>query len=143
MWGTQKKKAPDPLWIKGSENRMDIIIQKEYQPWFHALIDDYKKYLTDADIDSFEIKRKQADDCSRIGVRLATMHRVKGLEFTTVFIVAANKNYIPLKSAVNRTDPAEREAAMASERCLLYVAMTRAKKKAMISAYGVVSEFLG
>lgn len=109
----------------------------------NALIDDYKKYLTDAGIDSFEIKRKQADDRSRIGVRLATMHRVKGLEFTTVFIVAANKNYIPLKSAVSRTDPAERDAAMASERCLLYVAMTRAKKKVMISAYGVVSEFLG
>ena len=109
----------------------------------NALIDDYKKYLTAAGIDSFEIKRKQADDRSRIGVRLATMHRVKGLEFTTVFIVAANKNFIPLKSAVNRTDPAERDAAMASERCLLYVAMTRAKKKVMISAYGAVSEFLG
>ena len=70
------------------------------------------------------------------------MHRVKGLEFTTVFIVAANKNYIPLKSAVNRTDPAEKEAAVASERCLLYVAMTRAKKMVKISAYGVASDFL-
>ena len=78
-----------------------------------------------------------------MGVRLATMHRVKGLEFTTVFIVAANKNYIPLKSAVKRTDPAEREAAMDSERCLLYVAMTRAKKKVMLSAYGAVSDFVG
>lgn len=109
----------------------------------NPLIDDYKKYLTEAGIDSFEIKRRQADDRSRMGVRLATMHRVKGLEFTTVFIVAANKNYIPLKSAVNRTDPAEREAAMASERCLLYVAMTRAKKKVMLSAYGAVSDFVG
>ena len=108
----------------------------------NPLIDDYKKYLSAAGIDSFEIKRRQADDRSRMGIRLATMHRVKGLEFTTVFIVAANKNYIPLKSAVNRTDPAEREAAMISERCLLYVAMTRAKKKVMISAYGAVSEFL-
>ncbi len=109
----------------------------------NSLVDEYKKYLTTAGIDSFEVKRRQADDRSRMGVRLATMHRVKGLEFTTVFIVAANKNYIPLKSAVNRTDPAEREAAITSERCLLYVAMTRAKKKVMISAYGIVSEFLG
>ena len=109
----------------------------------NPLIDDYKKYLTEAGIDSFEIKRRQADDRSRMGVRLATMHRVKGLEFTTVFIVAANKNYIPLKSAVKRTDPAEREAAMDSERCLLYVAMTRAKKKVMLSAYGAVSDFVG
>ena len=109
----------------------------------NALIDDYKKYLTAAGIDHFEIKRRQADDRSRMGIRLATMHRVKGLEFTTVLIVAANKNYIPLKSAVNRTDPVEREAAMTGERCLLYVAMTRAKKKVMISAFGAVSEFLG
>ncbi|MBQ9007897.1 MAG: UvrD-helicase domain-containing protein [Clostridia bacterium] len=107
------------------------------------LLGEYKKFLSAADIDCFEIKRRQADDRSRMGVRLATMHRVKGLEFSTVFIVAANKNVIPLKSAVNRTDPTEKEAAMASERCLLYVAMTRAKKKVMISAYGAVSGFLG
>ena len=70
------------------------------------------------------------------------MHRVKGLEFTIVYIVAANKNYIPLKSAVNKNDEAEREAAMTGERCLLYVAMTRAKKMVKISAYGAASEFL-
>ena len=70
------------------------------------------------------------------------MHRVKGLEFTIMFIVAANKNCIPLKSAVNRTEPVEREVAMTGERCLLYVAMTRAKKMVKISAYGALSDFL-
>lgn len=108
----------------------------------NALVDEYKKYLAAAGIACFEVKRKQADDRSRMGVRLATMHRVKGLEFTIVFIVGANKNIIPLKSAVNRTDPAEREIAMTSERCLLYVAMTRAKKMVKISAYGALSGFL-
>ena len=109
----------------------------------NALIDEYKKFLTAAGIPCFEVKRRQADDRSRVGVRLATMHRVKGLEFTIVFIVAANKNYVPLKSAINRVDPVEREAAMTGERCLLYVAMTRAKKMVKISAYGSASEFLG
>lgn len=108
----------------------------------NTLVDEYKKYLATAGIACFEVKRKQADDRSRMGVRLATMHRVKGLEFTIVYIVAANKNYIPLKSAVNRSDEAEREAAMTGERCLLYVAMTRAKKMVKISAYGAASEFL-
>lgn len=70
------------------------------------------------------------------------MHRVKGLEFTIVHIVAVNKTYMPLKSAVNRTDPAEREEAMAGERCLLYVAMTRAKKMVSISCYGAASDFV-
>lgn len=32
---------------------------------------------------------------------------------------------------------------MTGERCLLYVAMTRAKKMVKISAYGAVSDFLG
>ena len=109
----------------------------------NPLIDEYKKYLIEAGIDCFEIKRRQADDRSRMGVRLATMHRVKGLEFTIVYIVSANRNYIPLKAVVNRNDPAEREAAMTGERCLLYVAMTRAKKMVRISSYGTVSEFLG
>ncbi len=109
----------------------------------NALIDDYKKYLLSAGIDCFEVKRKQADDRDRMGVRLATMHRVKGLEFTLVFIVAANKNFVPLKSAVNIADPTEREAAVNRERCLLYVAMTRAKKMVRISSYGSVSDFLG
>ena len=108
----------------------------------NALVDEYKKYISSAGIACFEVKRRQADDRSRMGVRLATMHRVKGLEFTIVFIVAANKNYVPLKSAINRVDPVEREAAMTGERCLLYVAMTRAKKMVKISAYGSVSEFL-
>ena len=108
----------------------------------NTLVDEYKKYLADAGIACFEVKRKQADDRSRMGVRLATMHRVKGLEFTIVYIVAANKNYIPLKSAVNKNDEAEREAAMTGERCLLYVAMTRAKKMVKISAYGAASDFL-
>lgn len=108
----------------------------------NTLVDEYKKYLVAAGIACFEVKRKQADDRSRMGVRLATMHRVKGLEFTIVYIVAANKNYIPLKSAVNRSDEAEREAAMTGERCLLYVAMTRAKKMVRISAYGAASDFL-
>ena len=142
-YATQDQEAADLVkhiqeQITAGIDPRDICVVARTNP----LIDDYKKYLSAAGIDSFEIKRRQADDRSRMGIRLATMHRVKGLEFTTVFIVAANKNYIPLKSAVNRTDPAEREAAMISERCLLYVAMTRAKKKVMISAYGAVSEFL-
>ncbi len=101
-----------------------------------------RPYLADAGIDHYEIKRKQAEDHTRKGVRLATMFRVKGLEFTIVLIVAANRNYLPLKSAVNKADPSEREAAMTGERCLLYVAMTRAKKMVRISAYGSLSEFL-
>ena len=38
-------------------------------------------------IPCFEIRRKKLDDRNQNGVRVATMHRVKGLEFQYVFVV--------------------------------------------------------
>ena len=70
------------------------------------------------------------------------MHRVKGLEFTCVFIVGMTKAAMPLKSALRNDDPISNEETIASERCLLYVALTRAKKAAYISVYGQASEFI-
>lgn len=49
---------------------------------------------------------------------------------------------MPLKSAIKSGDSLGKEEAINSERCLLYVALTRAKKAAYISAYGQVSEFI-
>ncbi|MDO4483990.1 MAG: 3'-5' exonuclease [Clostridia bacterium] len=70
------------------------------------------------------------------------MHRVKGLEFNYMFLVGVNKNYLPLKSAIKSTDPVTKAEAITGERCLLYVALTRAKKEASISGYGQLSEFV-
>ena len=76
------------------------------------------------------------------GIRLATMHRVKGLEFTIVFLAGMTKDAMPLHSAVQTDDPARRTEVMVSERCLLYVALTRAKKEVLITAHGQPSDFL-
>ena len=70
------------------------------------------------------------------------MHRVKGLEFQYIFIVAANKRIIPLASAIDHTDSVSEAETMTGEKCLLYVALTRAQKGAYISGYGQMSEFL-
>ena len=70
------------------------------------------------------------------------MHRVKGLEFQYVFVVAANKKIIPLASAIDHTDAVSEQETMTAEKCLLYVALTRAQKGAYISGYGQMSEFL-
>lgn len=70
------------------------------------------------------------------------MHRVKGLEFQYVFVVAANKRILPLVSAVDYEDPISVTEAMTAEKCLLYVALTRAKEAVHITSYGVPSEFL-
>jgi len=76
-------------------------------------------------------------------VRLGTMHRVKGLEFDEVIIVSLNKGIVPLGVALNsKGDSVEKRQAELEERALLYVAITRAKKHAVLVSYGEVSEFI-
>ena len=70
------------------------------------------------------------------------MHRVKGLEFQYVFIVAVNNRVVPLPAAINKTDAVSEAESIASEKCLLYVAMTRAQKGAYITCYGKKSELI-
>ena len=80
------------------------------------------------------------DDC----VRLATMHRVKGLEFDRVLIASVNRRMVPLSRALRKTgDAAARELAETGERALVYVAATRAKKELLVLSYGQRSKFLG
>ena len=106
------------------------------------LVDDYIALFTKAGIRSYAIKRNKADDRSVDGLRVATMHRVKGLEFKYVFIAAVNNRIIPLSSAINKADAVSEEESITSEKCLLYVAMTRAQKGVYITSYGRKSEFL-
>jgi superfamily I DNA/RNA helicase len=87
-------------------------------------------------------RRAMTDDRNFEGVRLATMYRVKGLEFQYMFIVAANDRVIPLAAAIGDTDEVSKQASLISEKCLLYVALTRAQKAAYITSYGASSEFL-
>lgn len=106
------------------------------------LVDDYIAQITRAGLRAYEIKRSKTEDRSLDGVRVATMHRVKGLEFQYVFIAAVNNRVIPLPSAINRTDAISEAETLTAEKCLLYVALTRAQKGAYITSYGRKSEFL-
>lgn len=108
----------------------------------HKLIEVYIENLTLHGIQSFEIKQNKLDNRKYDGVRIATMHRVKGLEFQYVFVVAANHRIVPLNSAINKTDSISERETLTAERCLLYVALTRAQKGAFITSYGKQSEFL-
>ena len=108
----------------------------------HKLLDDYISQFTSSGIRCYEIKGSKADDRGLDGIRVATMHRVKGLEFQYVFVVAANKRIIPLASAIDHTDSVSEQETLTAEKCLLYVALTRAQKGAYISCYGQMSDFL-
>lgn len=97
------------------------------------LVDGYMKRLSGAGLQPYELKR--TDDRGLGGVRVATMHRVKGLEFQYMFIAGVNKGVFPPANA--------RGNSLKCAKCLLYVALTRAQKGAYVSGYGrTPSEFL-
>lgn len=70
----------------------------------NKLIDDYTAQFTSNGMRCYKIKRSKSDDRSLDGIRVATMHRVKWLEFQYLFIVAANNRIIPLASSIDHTD---------------------------------------
>lgn len=106
------------------------------------LLGDYQVALNKRGIRTYEIKRSKSEDRHFDGIRIATMHRVKGLEFRHIFVVAANNRVIPLQAAIPKTDPVAEQEALVSEKSLLYVALTRAQKSAYITGFGKISPFL-
>jgi superfamily I DNA/RNA helicase len=71
------------------------------------------------------------------------MHRVKGLEFEHVIIVAENQGILPLDAAVvDAEDAVAKRNADTGERSLLYVAVTRARRSATITGYGQMSQYV-
>jgi DNA helicase-2/ATP-dependent DNA helicase PcrA len=72
---------------------------------------------------------------SRKGVHLLTYHRAKGLEFDAVFLPRLEERELPSK--LSKTD-----AAIAEERRLLYVGLTRAKRHLTVTWAGKPSRFL-
>ena len=97
--------------------------------------------LMEADL-PLELLEAESPDDSAEGVRLATMHRVKGLEFDRIVIASANENLVPLAATIPEDDGPARATAETSERALLYVAATRAKKDVTVLSFGTPSPFL-
>ncbi|MCZ0945646.1 MAG: AAA family ATPase [Gammaproteobacteria bacterium] len=101
--------------------------------------DAIRRELNEAGV-SVEVLEADSPDDSASGVRLATMHRVKGLEFDHIVIASANADTLPLPAAIDAADsPAAAETA---ERSLLYVAATRAKKELLALSFGEPSPYL-
>lgn len=72
----------------------------------------------------------------RNSVRLMTIHMAKGLEFDSVFLAGVDDGTLPHERSLASADDIE------EERRLMYVAMTRAKKKLRISFWKTPSRFL-
>ncbi|HPE69725.1 MAG TPA: 3'-5' exonuclease, partial [Thermotogota bacterium] len=103
----------------------------------NAILREYKEAFRKRGLETFEIKQSAAEDRSRECIRIATMHRVKGLEFEVVLIASANDTVIPLDSVLAQaTDPIRRNDLERVERSLLYVAATRARSQLLVTSFG-------
>lgn len=107
------------------------------------LADLYSQSLEKENIKVRRIKRSEIDNPALPGVRIATMHRVKGLQFEHVILAGINYDTLPLRYVVeSASDTAARKAFKLSERCLLHVAATRAKSSVTVTYHGQPSELL-
>jgi hypothetical protein len=121
----------------GSLNEICIVART------HDLLKQYEGALKARGKETYFIRRSEAEDRRKAGVRLATMHRVKGLEFERVIIAGVNEGVVPLKVEWATTnDPVIERDREIQERALLYVAATRAKREVIVSSFGKPSKFL-
>ncbi|MCK2183597.1 UvrD-helicase domain-containing protein [Halomonas getboli] len=106
------------------------------------LLGDIHQALQARDIPTRAVSRDKPDDPEQEGVRLATLHRVKGLEFREMHIACVNDGVIPAKHTGRTEDPVERRHRELNERALLHVAATRAIERLFVSSSGTASSFL-
>jgi superfamily I DNA/RNA helicase len=109
----------------------------------HRQIDSrYSKILENAGIKWLKVEKDPESEARKPGVRLATMHRMKGLEFSRVLLAGVQAGKMPLEAG-DYADHASLEDHELRERCLLYVACTRARDALVIAGYGQPSPFIG
>lgn len=74
------------------------------------------------------------------GVRMCTLHSIKGLEFRVVIVMGVNERNIPSVASAEHPFPTldkfEKNDYLMQFRSLLYVAITRARQCVLITGYG-------
>ena len=103
-------------------------------------IPDWIRYANEINIKIDNLNKSR----SKSGVSISTMHKSKGLEWDTLFLLGANEGTVPSEKTVE-------QGGLEEERRLFYVAVTRAKREIYISytenneanKSRFVSEFLG
>lgn len=109
----------------------------------HELLKQYEGALKGKGLETYFIRRSEAEDRRKAGIRLATMHRVKGLEFDRVIIAGVNEGTMPLEVEWSKSnDRVIQRECENQEKALLYVAATRAKKEVVVTSFGKTSKFL-
>ena len=102
-----------------------------------------ESFLAQQGVATAIIKPSEGETKERNVLKLATIHRVKGLEFDQLILASTNDGLIPLQYALtDKADESSLIQAETEERSLVYVAITRARKQAFVLSYGRPSSFL-
>ncbi|NEC64770.1 UvrD-helicase domain-containing protein [Streptomyces sp. SID9727] len=109
---------------------------------FHLLLDKVYDRLAARGIPVVRVK--EAPGAGAAGVRLATMHAMKGLEFRGVGVLGVSDGALPFAREVTAaaTDRLQHATDLLRERCLLFVACTRAREALHVSWSGKPSPFV-
>lgn len=124
-------------WIDDGVEPSEIGVAARSQGAFSVV----ERALAAAGVRSFRLGRdlKFGD-----GVALGTMHRMKGLEYRCMAVIAVGADQVPSPQALAAVagDAAEVELETRRERCLLYVACTRAREDLWVGYVGEPSPFI-
>jgi mRNA-degrading endonuclease RelE of RelBE toxin-antitoxin system len=104
------------------------------------LKDDYQALLKSMGITHTVLEKNKVGAGG--GIRLATMHRVKGLEFPVMILAGMNSKTMPLRVTSVEGDPTSKAEHENRERSLLFVAATRARDQLIVTSWGSPSPFL-
>ncbi len=109
---------------------------------FNVLLDKIHDRLTAERVPSVLIRDRPGSGAH--GVRLASMHAMKGLEFRCVAVIGVTAKAVPFTKEITPldVDRQQHESDMLKERCLLFVACTRAREALAVSWSGAGSPFL-
>jgi len=94
---------------------------------------EFEQWLKSTGRETLRLDRETPDNQDKPGVRVATMHRVKGLEFDAVIIAGYRSPEIYAEMYGQEEDSGVLLDNLTSERCLLHVAATRSKRFLMVS----------
>lgn len=77
-------------------------------------------------------------------VKIGTMHRMKGLEFRCVSVAGVGANMVPASKSVTPADEDKQthDQDIEREKCVLFVACTRAREELLVTWHGARSPFL-
>ena len=106
------------------------------------LRNEYAQRLTEMGISTLLLHKDTRDDLVKNATRVATMHRVKGLDFDHVIIASVNDGVVPLGVQYQSLEELIKEEGELRERSLLFVSATRAKKTLLITSYGKKSSLI-